>query len=174
MRLVNKRQIAIVSGVLVAVAVLFLGTLSYSSVCVKCGRLRQSVSVLGFPWHSEKQSPFSQALDKRGLRKGHQHDWKFCSGAGGLTTCMIGPGRHVVGAVLSAHVAAFVLNAAEYDASHVETWIDALLSTGRGSALVPIFESFPENGFASREDFERWHDSSLEGVLDYSGAISRN
>ena len=132
-------KVLAIGGALLAIA---YGLFGSTAVCTQCGRLRSTtefqVPVVGIPYfwfHTQKPSPLSAVLDEHGIRRGHAHAWKFCTGSGNAVMRAIGPGRYVLGAVHEPRVAAFVRNLIDYGTrAEAEEWVRPC-STTQGRAV---------------------------------------
>lgn len=75
----------------------------YSSVCDRCGALRNTTDwqipmaeFTLFSHSTESESRLSRALLTNGIVQPHQHHWLFAHGGGRVVrSCAIGPGRHI-------------------------------------------------------------------------------
>jgi hypothetical protein len=168
----RRRSIYTVLGIVVLGAVLAVGTTSYTSVCGKCGMARDSVSVFGLRHHELRPSPLSKAVEQNRLRRGHTHEWLFCTGSNVTVMCMIGPGLHLTDVAQSEHAAAFLRNLVAFDPEKAELWLDALLG-GRGNDVAKMLDTFPEAGFATREDFDAWRKKAIDGAEEWFSPRSR-
>jgi hypothetical protein len=118
MSMKRKKRFLIVGASVLLIALVasaLFGRFGFTSVCSRCGEIRDTTewqipltSVTVFSPSSEHTSPVSTALTTSGIVAAHEHQWLFCQGGGNGVTCAIGEGRHIRPVVQSDAVAAII------------------------------------------------------------------
>jgi len=116
-RRIKKVASYTVCGVLVCsmIALAWVSTFRFRSVCEKCGAIRQTID-WQFPftrWTVFERSrvyetPVSRTLATNGIVKVHDHQWIFASGGGNGVTCALGRASQVQFTVESTSVALLI------------------------------------------------------------------
>jgi len=157
------------TGALLAVALVGLvlfGMFCSNSYCTICG-VEQGTLEWQIPFtritywqnNSLRDTPMSRALNHLALAGSHDHHWLAATGGGNGITCALGPGHHVMSAVHSAQVPAF-LQAIEHYQGHekAQAWVQRLLdprTSDHAGSLISM-SGPPSAGFASQQEFDRW------------------
>ena len=106
-------------AVALALSIACFGTFGYSSVCNRCGAVRQTTewqiprtSIPVFSRSSVRQTPVSLSLTTNLIAPPHSHQWVFAHGGGNGVRCALG-GAHMVRSTVESTEVAQLLTALE-------------------------------------------------------------
>lgn len=161
-----KRRIALVVAVvaLLLVGSAFFGEFGFSSVCTRCGAIRDTTEwqipltrIPMFRTSSERQTPVSTELLRSSVVAKHDHQWLFSSGAGNGVTCAIGEGRHIRPVVQSDGVAS-ILDASQRfgEVQFRDRLVRLMFDPKTSEAVRGLGLSAPTNGFTDSTEFRSW------------------
>lgn len=167
----SKKLVALVSVVaLLLVITLTFGAYSSSSVCKKCGIVKDSIdwqiplsNITLFGTASEHETPVSVALVRNGVVTGHKHKWLCIHGGGNGVLCAIGEGRHISPAVESKEVASVLDASSRFGETKLREQLVRLMFDPKTSRMVlHLGHRFPESGFKNASDFHAWFEEKKE------------
>lgn len=170
--------IAVCVGVLLAGSV-WLGPFHYSSVCQKCGAIRDATdwqipltSITLFETSSVRPTPVSEALARQGLVAKHDHDWAFIQGGGNGIRCAIGKGGDIWQSAESDDVAKLLDDCQRFgDMALRNRLVRLMFDTQTSRAVLMRGSSRPAAGFANADDFHAWFDEekdSFETIIGWN------
>lgn len=162
----RKRRIAPVLaavGLLLSGSALF-GAFGFSSVCTRCGAIRDSTEwqipltrITIFRTSSEHQTPVSTELLRSGVVSNHEHQWLFSSGGGNGVICAIGEGRHIIPVVESSGVAAILAAGQRFGEVQFRDRLVRFIFDSKTSEAVRVLGlSAPTNGFTDATEYHAW------------------
>jgi hypothetical protein len=162
----RKRRTALVVGfaVLILAGSALFGAFGFSSVCTRCGSIRNTTEwqipltrVTLFRTSSEHETPVSAELLRSGAVSRHEHQWLFSSGGGNGVTCAIGQGRHIRPVVQSDSVASILAASQRFGEVQFRDRLVVLMFDPKTSEAVRgLGFSAPTNGFTDASEFRKW------------------
>jgi len=167
----------------VLTATLPFSTFRSASVCRRCGCRSYAIDFqLPFIpityWRHRKteQTLFSGMATELALCQPHSHDWTLIQGGGNGVLCALGNGGNLNRDVRSKEVVAFITNTNRYrDKSEAQKWFEIALDYKDSKALGDWlqFNSFPESGFDSSPEYDKWREDKDKEWPDFVAAARR-
>ena len=173
MNMTRKKRFLIVTAsaaIITLVAAALFGAFSFTSVCSRCGAIRDTTewqipmtSITVFSHSSEHASPVSTVLTSNGIIAAHEHQWLFCQGGGNRVTCAIGEGRHIRPVVQSDGVAVVIAASQRFgDARFRDRLLRSLFDPKTSEAVRRLGMSVPTKGFPDAAAFRAWLSQETE------------
>jgi hypothetical protein len=149
------------AGVL-AVCVAFFGAFGYSSVCSRCGAVRQTTewqipctSIPIFSRSSVRQTPVSLSMTTNRIAPPHGHQWVFAQGGGNGVRCALGSAHMVRFTVESSEVAQLLAALERYGERGFRDKVLTNLFDDSTTHLVRTL-SVPSGGFTNAAQLHAW------------------
>jgi hypothetical protein len=163
----RRTKIAVASAIaalVVLIASATFGSFGYSSVCGRCGAIRETeewqiplTSIAIFRHSSVHASAVSTVLERNGIVSNHDHQWLFSQGGGNGVRCAIGEGRHIRPVVESDGVGAVIAASQRFgEFQFRDRVIHALFNPKTSEAVRGLGMSVATNGFPDASAFRSW------------------
>lgn len=151
-----------VAVILLISCILVSGRFAYSSVCDRCGAVRQTTewqipatSFAVFSHSSTHQTPVSLSLTTNQIVPPHNHEWVFAQGGGNGVKCALGRAHKVRFTVESTGVAQLLASLEQYGERDFRDKVLTNLFNDSTTHVVRTL-SVPSNGFSNAVQLHNW------------------
>ena len=168
----SPRRGALIVGVIVLLLAgsSIFGAFGSSSVCNRCGKIRDTrrweiplTRVALFSTSSEHETPVSMELVRSGTISEHEHEWLFSSGGGNGVTCALGEGRHIRPAVQSEGVASILATSRRFgEVQFRDRLVKLMFKPKTAEAVRFLGIDVPSVGFTDASEFHKFLDDKME------------
>ena len=159
-----SRRIAIGVALVFALGAVLFSTFSSISVCSRCGSTRSSlefqIPLTSLSYYRRFTIEDTEMCRMaRELVGSHEHQWELIHGSGNGVACEIGMGGDILNNVRSAEVISFVSCTYRFRGrQEARDWLSTALDHKTARALQSwlLVQQFPEKGFDSPNEYEKW------------------